>query len=74
MNGNEQQIRVNLKDAEDISCNECENLYFVPAVSMKRVSALLSPTGQEAMVPLQTFQCSKCGHVNKEFLVADNEN
>ena len=68
MNGNQQQIRVNLDDAEDILCDECSNNHFEPAFQMKRVSALVSPTGEEVMLPVQTFQCNKCGHVNEEFL------
>lgn len=68
MNGNQQQIRVNLEDVENISCDECENNYFIAAVMIKRISPLVSPTGQEALVPIQLFQCSKCGHVNESFL------
>jgi uncharacterized protein CbrC (UPF0167 family) len=70
MDLNEQQkMRVNLQDAEDVVCEECENNYFSPAIIIKRVSALLSPSGQEMMAPVQLFQCNKCGHVNKEFLL-----
>ena len=68
MQNNQQQIPVNLKEAEDILCSECGNIYFVPVVLMKKVSALLSPTGKEIMVPVQTFQCASCGHVNEEFV------
>tara|TARA_R110000824_G_scaffold5923_11_gene27156 strand:- start:8615 stop:8830 length:216 start_codon:yes stop_codon:yes gene_type:complete len=64
----QQKMRVNLQDADDVACDECENTYFSPAIIIKRVSALLSPTGQEMMAPVQLFQCNKCGHVNKEFL------
>ena len=35
---------------------------------MRKLSALLSPTGQEAMIPIQVFACAKCGHINKGFL------
>tara|TARA_R100000234_G_scaffold18469_1_gene10301 strand:+ start:5108 stop:5326 length:219 start_codon:yes stop_codon:yes gene_type:complete len=68
MNVNQQNIRVNLDDAEDIVCDECGNSHFEPAFLMKRVSALVSPTGQEALIPVQTFQCNKCGHVNEIFM------
>tara|TARA_Y100000310_G_C20163950_1_gene570497 strand:- start:256 stop:474 length:219 start_codon:yes stop_codon:yes gene_type:complete len=67
-NQQQQQVPINIKDAEDIECDECKNLYFSPVVVIKRVSALLSPTGQEVMVPVQTFQCSSCSNVNEEFL------
>ena len=62
-----QQIRVNLDDAENITCDECGNTYFTAAVMIKRISPLVSPTDQEALVPIQLFQCSKCGHVNEQF-------
>ena len=68
MNGNQQNIRVNLDDSETISCEKCACTYFSPAVMIKRLSALVSPTGQETLVPIQLFQCTNCGHVNKEFL------
>lgn len=73
MNKNQQNIRVNLDDAEDIACDGCGNTYFTPAVMIKRLSPLVSPTGQEALVPVQLFQCNKCGHVNDRFL-PDNVN
>ena len=74
MNGNQpqQQIKVNLQDAEDVVCEECKNAYFVPAVMIKRLSPLVSPTGQEAMVPVQTFQCNQCNHVNSQFIPPGN--
>ena len=68
MDETQQQIRVNLDDADDVVCEECSNLYFSPTFRMKRVSALLSPTGKEVIVPGQTFQCTECKHVNKEFI------
>jgi hypothetical protein len=69
MNNNQQNnIRVNLDDASDVICEKCENNYFSQVVMIKKISALVSPTGQEAMVPVQLFQCNKCGHVNQEFL------
>jgi uncharacterized Zn finger protein len=68
MQGQEQQINVNLKDAEDVECYKCKNLYFTPVVRIKRISPLMSPSGEEMMAPIQTFQCNSCGHVNKQFL------
>jgi hypothetical protein len=35
---------------------------------MRKLSALLSPTGQETMIPIPVFACAKCGHINKGFL------
>ena len=63
----QQSIKVDLKSADEISCEECENTYFTPVFVIKRLSALISPSGDEKMIPLQTFKCSECGHVNEKF-------
>jgi hypothetical protein len=35
---------------------------------IKRISAILSPTGQEAIAPIQVYSCGNCGKVPKMFL------
>ena len=63
-----QNFNVDLSNADNVKCNECDNETFVPAFIIKQVSALMSPTGKETLVPIQLFKCSKCGHVNEKFL------
>ena len=62
------QMRVNLADAEDILCEECGNNTFDVCLMLKKVSALLSPTGKQENIPVQTLACHKCGHINEDFL------
>lgn len=64
-----QQARPNidLSNASDVSCDECKSVKFKEIAFIKRVSALLSPTGKEGLVPVATFACAECGHVNAEF-------
>ena len=64
----QQQMSIDLKDAEDIKCDECESLYFTPVVRIKRISPIVSPSGEEMLAPIQLFQCSSCNHVNNQFL------
>ena len=59
-----------LAQAESITCESCGNHTFVGVMMMKRISPIISPTGKEAIVPIQTFACNACGFVNKEFLPA----
>ena len=63
----QQKINIDLSKADDIGCEKCENLYFAPIVMIKRLSALLSPTGQEVKFPVQGFQCTSCGTVETHF-------
>jgi|TARA_Y100000034_G_C6672873_1_gene295505 hypothetical protein len=60
------QIQVNIKDAEDVKCESCENLYFKPVFRIKRLSPLVSPNGKEAFIPVQLLACIKCEHINKD--------
>ena len=66
---NQQQVRpnVDLSSATDVSCEKCGCVKFKEVAFIKRVSALISPTGKEMVVPVGTFACSDCGHVNSEF-------
>ena len=60
--------RVDLSQAETIKCEHCENPFFINATILKRLSALVSPTGQEAIVPIEVYSCGSCGQVPKSML------
>lgn len=68
MNNPQQSININLSEADDISCDNCGGKLFSPAFMIKRISALMSPTGQETLAPIQIFKCDACSHVNELFL------
>ena len=63
-----QQLNVDLSKADDVTCERCGNYTFEEVTLMKRMSALISPTGKEAIVPIPTFACNACGHINRGFL------
>ena len=62
---------VDLTHATTLECEECKCKGFKQTLMLKKISALLSPTGQEAMIPVGVFACEKCAHINKEFEEAD---
>jgi len=66
---NEQQQQMNIDFSQTTAevCEKCENDTFVQVYRMRKLSALLSPTGQETMIPIQVFACAKCSHINKGF-------
>tara|TARA_R100000773_G_C4117030_1_gene54346 strand:+ start:262 stop:477 length:216 start_codon:yes stop_codon:yes gene_type:complete len=67
MNNQQTQMNIDFSQTTAETCEECENDTFVQVFKMRKLSALLSPTGQESMIPIQIFACAKCGHVNKGF-------
>jgi len=64
----ETQVQVDLSKADTIKCDDCGNYLFITAHVIKRLSAIISPTGQEAMIPVQVYSCGNCGTVPKIFL------
>ena len=62
------QPQLDFEQATDVTCDECGNTRFVVRYLLKRFSPLVSPTGDELIVPMQAFTCTKCGHINNEFL------
>ena len=65
-------VNINPSDLVDVVCEECGSQTFQQIYLFKKLSAVLSPTGKDTMVPLQTYRCTECGHINKEFLPKEN--
>jgi len=61
------QEQLDLSKTTEINCDECENKTFRQTLLLRNLSSLVSPSGQDTIVPMQVFACDKCGHVNKEF-------
>jgi len=59
---------VDLSKADTLQCEECDNYLFIISYVIKRISAILSPTGQEGLVPVQVYSCGNCGIVPKKLL------
>ena len=58
-----QQVKVDLTDAETMTCQKCDNKIFLQGYVIKRISAIVSPTGQEVIAPIQVFNCGSCGEL-----------
>ena len=61
-------VPVNLSQTQEIKCDECGSSAFHPAFLLRKVSALISPTGKETVIPIQVFACDSCGYINEEFM------
>jgi hypothetical protein len=67
MDNRNENVQLDLSSATDIVCSACGNKFFQPVLIFKKISAILSPTGKESMIPIETCICSKCGNLNDEF-------
>ena len=61
-------VNVKLDQTEELTCDECGCAAFKSVFLLRKVSALLSPSGKETVFPIQVFSCDSCGHINEDFL------
>lgn len=66
--------QISLQNTEAVKCDKCGGEVFEQAVMLRKVSALMTGTGQPGIIPIPVFICSKCGHVNDEFIPQDLKN
>jgi uncharacterized Zn finger protein len=71
MNQKELNMNVSLKDTTPIICEECGHSVFQEGVLLRKISRFVTGTSQDALMPIPVFSCSKCGHVNEEFMPKD---
>jgi len=62
-----------LSQAEEYICARCEHPFFTTIVMVKKLSSLVSPTGQEMVVPQPVFKCDECGYINRSQFGLDEE-
>ena len=67
------QIQVNVMDSPNIKCEKCENIFFEKVTIIKKISKLLTGSPEDQLVPMETYVCAKCGHMNEEFDILGDE-
>jgi predicted nucleic acid-binding Zn ribbon protein len=63
------KVNIDLKEQPSVVCEKCEGEYFREVTMIKKVSKLLTGSGQDTIVPFPTYMCDGCGHVNEEFKI-----
>lgn len=69
-----QQMNLDINNTTPIICEDCGNDTFTPVFFVRRLSRLLSPDGNDRVIPIDSLACAKCGHVNKEFRIISQTN
>lgn len=68
------QPKIGLDQTTAIKCEKCGCETFTEAVMLRKVSALLTGTGQPGIIPIPTFICTRCGGINKDMLPKELQN
>ena len=63
--------KIDLKQQPTVECEKCKSTFFKEVTMIKKVSKILTGSGEDTLVPFPTYMCESCGHVNKEFELFD---
>jgi hypothetical protein len=67
--GNQQQApKIDVSQAKDMNCSNCNNPYFIQAVMVKKISRFVTGTTNDAVLPIDVFLCGNCGQPLDELL------
>ena len=72
-NPQQPQMKIDFNQTTAEVCEKCESDTFIEVLRIRKLSALLSPTGEETMIPIKTFACAKCSHINPAFLPKEED-
>ena len=62
------QTSIDLSKMETMKCEQCGSSLFSIAYIIKRISAIMSPTGEESIIPVQVYSCDGCSKVPEVLL------
>lgn len=64
-------LSLSLDKTTPIICDECSNDTFIQVLKLRTASKFLTGTEQDALIPIPTFSCAICHHINEEFQPKD---
>ena len=65
------QPGINLREhGTQVKCENCGNDSFEESFFLFKISKILTGESSDSLVPVPTFKCAKCGHINDEYNVS----
>jgi hypothetical protein len=62
--------KVRFEQTSGVVCEKCNSIVFSEGLLLRKVSKFLiaSTSDKDQVIPVPTFYCVNCKHINKEFL------
>jgi len=60
-------VDLSMTTAVKCEAEGCENERFREVYMIRKISAIITGSAKDSYMPIPTFECTKCGHINKEF-------
>lgn len=68
------RINLSLDQTSEVLCESCSNKYFTQGLYIRKASGVLTGSPNPSYIPIPVFLCTKCNHVNDEFLPVEIKN
>jgi|TARA_Y100000310_G_scaffold273645_1_gene289210 hypothetical protein len=65
--------QIDMSQTTKVVCEKCSGLVFEQGLMLRKLSRLVSPNGQEVLIPIAVFMCKNCNHINSDFVESDLE-
>ena len=69
-----QQPKIDLSQATEMKCQECEGTVFIPGTKFLKLSRIATGQPKYAIIPVELYLCGDCGEINKELLPKELQN
>lgn len=67
MNEETKMLSKMILTSPNVVCPNCGHKFFKEVYALKRISPIISPTGEEEVMPIPMYACDKCGTIPEEF-------
>lgn len=57
-----QNAQIDINKTEALKC-ACGNETFTQVIFLRKISALLSPTGKAEIIPMPAYKCERCKNI-----------
>ena len=63
------QLSIDVDKTTAYQCEECNSEFFEEVICIRKISRLLSGAADDSLIPMKTYRCSECKHINKDFKI-----
>lgn len=67
-NNQPQQPKIDLSQAKEITCQNCQGSIFLPANKFLKIPKISAGTPQDVLIPVEVYLCGDCGELCEELL------
>ena len=67
LGGMPQQPQIDISKSTPVTCTECGNEMFMPAMKFRMISGIIDDSENDKYIPVEVYFCSACGNINPEF-------